>query len=505
MRTLRDTHEPIDIMIVSEGTYPYVRGGVSSWIHQLITGLKEYRFGIVFIGSTKEEYDKIQYPLPENLVYLSEAFMFDRPEQAAITPTKGAKRALEDTREIHRWFTSKKRGFPPQLYSLDFYLREVDERFFLYSEASWHFITEHYRNNAPELPFVDYFWTVRSIHAPIWRLARIAKALTGRAAILHTPSTGYAGFLGALLSRNDRIPLILTEHGIYTKERKIDLLSSDLFSQKRFELMRQTYENDYIKEMWIRFFEGIGYFCYDQADPILSLYHGAREAQIGYGADPKRCRVVPNGVDTKKLSKAYEARPETPPQVVTLIGRVVAIKDIKTFIRAIRIAVFELPDLEGWIVGPMDEDPEYADECVKIVQNLGLENRVKFLGFQNVVEILPRTGILTLTSISEGMPLVLLEGFAAGVPAVATDVGSCRELIEGGLNEEDKQIGPAGEVVQIANASALAEAYIRLFTSNELWSTYQRNALRRVNRFYTQERFFETYRDIYAKALAWQA
>ena len=406
MRTLLDKKEAVDIMIISEGTYPYVRGGVSSWIHQLVNGLPQYRFGIVFIGSKEEEYGEIQYAFPENLVYLLEAYMFDFGKRSDVKPLKGKRKALQDTRKIYRWFTSREGEFPPQLYRLDFYLKEVDERFFLHSESAWNFITEQYEKHAPEMPFVDYFWTVRSIHAPIWILAWIARHISGRAKVIHTPSTGYAGFLGALISRNDEVPLILTEHGIYTKERKIDLLSSDLFSHKRFELMYQAHENDYIKEMWIRFFEGIGYFCYDRAEPILSLYHGAKEAQIAYGADPKRCRVVPNGVNTEVLSEAYKKREEKIPLVVTLIGRVVAIKDIKTFIRAIRIAVFEFPELEGWIVGPTDEDPEYAQECLRIVQNLGLENRVKFLGFQNVAEILPQTGILTLTSISEGIPVL---------------------------------------------------------------------------------------------------
>ena len=182
-----------------------------------------------------------------------------------------------------------------------------------------------------------------------------------------------------------------------------------------------------------------------------------------------------------------------------------AIKDIKTFIRAIRIAVYDIPDLEGWIVGPMDEDPDYANECMQIVQNLDLQKHIKFLGFQNISDILPRSGLLTLTSISEGMPLVILEGFAAGVPCVATDVGSCRELIEGALNEEDIAIGKAGEVVQIADAASLAKAYSTLLKESELWNKYQQNALKRVNSFYRQDQFLETYHEIYQKALQWQA
>jgi len=501
MRVLLDKNTPIDIMIISEGTYPYVRGGVSSWINQLMHGLAEFTFGIVFIGSRRDEYEKIQYDYPDNLVYLLEAYMFEPRPKEAIAPSGGKTETLRKVETIHRWFTSPQKSFPQKLHDLDFYLHEVDEKFFLYSEKSWSFITALYEKNTPSMPFIEYFWTVRSIHSPIWILAHIAKKIAGKAKIIHTPSTGYAGFLGTLVSQNDNTPLILTEHGIYTKERRIDLLSGTLFQNSKVDLLKQSYEDDYIKQMWIRFFEGIGRFCYDRANPILSLYKGAQKAQIAYGARAERCRVVPNGVDTKRLGDACAKRSDTIPPVVTLIGRVVAIKDIKTFIRAIRIAVNTMPDLEGWIVGPTDEDPDYANECMQIVQNLDLQNHVKFLGFQNITDILPKSGLLTLTSISEGMPLVILEGYAAGLPCVATDVGSCRELTEGALNEEDIAIGKAGEVVPIANAAALADAYTTLLGDPELWKAYQQNGLRRVNTFYRQEQFLDTYRNIYQEAL----
>ncbi len=110
----------------------------------------------------------------------------------------------------------------------------------------------------------------------------------------------------------------------------------------------------------------------------------------------------------------------------------VSIKDIKTFIRAIRVTANIIPDVEAWIVGPDDEEREYASECRDLIDILDVKRNIKFLGFQNIVDILPKSGILTLTSISEGMPLVILEGFAAGLPCVSTDVGSCREFDRGG-------------------------------------------------------------------------
>ncbi|WP_446526926.1 GT4 family glycosyltransferase PelF, partial [Photobacterium swingsii] len=88
--------------------------------------------------------------------------------------------------------------------------------------------------------------------------------------------------------------------------------------------------------------------------------------------------------------------------------------------------------------------------CHSLAESLGLGDRIKFLGFQKIDDILPKVGVLVLSSISEALPLVVLEGFAAGVPSVTTDVGSCRQLLFG-LEGDDAALGAAGAVVRIAD------------------------------------------------------
>jgi polysaccharide biosynthesis protein PelF len=187
--------------------------------------------------------------------------------------------------------------------------------------------------------------------------------------------------------------------------------------------------------------------------------------------------------------------------VVALIGRVVPIKDIKTFIRAIFIATRTMPDIEGWIVGPEDEDPTYARECHALAESLGLQRNLKFLGFQRMDEVLPEVDLVALTSISEALPLVVLEGFAAGVPAITTDVGACRELIEGG-QPEDCELGVAGAVVQIANPASFASATIALLNDEPRWLAAQRAATQRAQRYYRRSQMIERYEEIYARANA---
>ena len=491
-----------DILIPCEGTFPYVRGGVSSWIAQLIAGLPQYKFGIVFIGSRVEDYaPKPLFPFPENLYYMIEMFMFDEAEKPPIKAQNGDPQKFEEIKKLYQWFKTEDKNlpFPEEIKNLDFYLNSMSESTFLYSRESWYYINNRNSENAPNLSFLDYFWSVRSIHIPIWKMASLAKELRNRGKILHSPSTGYAGFLSTLISYDTDKPFILTEHGIYTKERKIDLISSSLNLHQKPEIFRESAEDNYIQTMWVRFFEGIGKMSYSRANPILSLFGVAKKTQILYGADEQRCRVIPNGVDIAKLGATLKDRPEGVPKIITLIGRVVSIKDIKTFIRAIRITANKIPEVEAWIVGPDDEEEAYAQECRELINILDVGEHIKFLGFQNIVDILPKSGLLTLTSISEGMPLVILEGFAAGLPCVATDVGSCSELIYGGEDPEDQALGSAGAVCQIANVGQIADAYISYLSDEEKWRSAQQAGLKRVNQFYTQDIFLENYQAVYDK------
>ena len=521
----------VDIMLFSEGAYPYVKGGVSAWLLQLIKGLPEYTFGVCFIGAQEMVDGKkmeISYEFPPNLKHLEVHYLFDNEDLPEPKRRKGSKEGFKAIESLYDSFVnSKGNDIPEMIQKISFYTKDVTFKDFLHSERSWEFMKKIYTRNCPDVPFVDYFWTLRNIHKPIWILAQIVEDLP-KTKIFHSPSTGYAGFLGALSSYNTNRPLVLTEHGIYTRERKIDMLSADWVEYKKPSLLQQPEEYNYIKRMWVNFFDKIGVFCYHRSNHVLSLFSGAQKIQVNFGADINRTMIIPNGVDVDTLRATMVNRAEVPKPIITLIGRVVPIKDIKTFIRAIKIATQYIPDIEGWIVGAVDEDFEYVHECQQMAVSLSLKEKVqlfdgnksdmtadeieassdkiKFFGHSDIKKILPKSALQTLSSISEGMPLVILEGFAAGVPCVATDVGSCRDLIQGGINEDDISIGLAGSITGIANPEALAKEYVRFLDfENGDWKKAQEAALERVEKYYRQELFLEEYREIYAEAkeLTW--
>ena len=493
-----------DIGLLLEGTYPYVSGGVSSWVNQIIKGFPQYTFALCFIGSRPEDYGDMRFQLPDNVVHLETHYLHETHSKPPVIKRKGNPQVFKEIRCLHDLYRHPEQMQQQETSLLNSIMNHrlagrYAEDDFLYSKEAWDYITEQYRAHCTDPSFVDYFWTIRIMHAPIWRLMALTESFIPVKAF-HTISTGYAGFLGALMKQKTGKPLILSEHGIYTKERKIDLFQAEWIRDNRGTLAKDSSEVAYFKNLWIRFFEALGRDCYHHADRIIALYETNRLRQIKDGAPAERTENIPNGINLPHLEKVRQNRSDTIPMTVCLIGRVVPIKDIKTFIRAMRTVANQLPQVEAWIAGPEDEDPEYAADCHSLVNGLGLNDHVKFLGFQKIDELLSKVGLLVLSSISEALPLVILEGYAAGVPCVSTDVGSCRQLIEG-LGPIDKSIGESGIVVGIANPTELAEAIIALLGDPERWHKAQAAGITRVERYYTQEQMFARYRSVYEQAL----
>jgi glycosyltransferase involved in cell wall biosynthesis len=495
-------------MLLLEGTFPFVSGGVSSWVQQIILGFPNIRFGAIFLGSRRQDYGKMRYALPPNLVHLETAYLYDDEAAPPVMRVKAPPQSMELVERMHTMFEKDLRH--PECPHL--FARMMDEAgpggqlshdMFLYSEEAWQFIKKTYRNRSTDPSFVDYFWTVRTIHSPFWRLREVA-VRAPRAQIYHAVSTGYAGILGVLLKHRNQRPFMLSEHGIYVKERKIDLYQAQWIKDNRSVFEHDPSRVSYFRQLWIRFFEHLGYVTYQAADDIVALYEANRQRQLQDGAPPERTCNIANGIDVVKFGALRKDRPDGAPPVLCLIGRVVPIKDIKTYIRAARILANRMPGVEAWIAGPEDESPEYARECHDLVAQLGLESTVKFLGFQKLTELLPRVGLVVLSSISEALPLVILEGYAAGVPTLSTDVGSCRQLVYG-LPGEDEALGSSGRVVRIADPQAMADAAMELLADPQEWQRAREAGIRRVEKYYAQHIMFDRYRSLYDKHFAWQA
>ena len=502
-----------DVCLLLEGTYPYVRGGVSTWVKQLIEGMPDLTFSIIFLGASADEYDGPAYDIPDNIVHMELHFLMgsdDEPaEKKKFWARKADKTALFDRNtQLHNMISeSEQQGVEvPHEVVRDFTSLVTGENAItrndlFHSDDSWNAIREKYVDAPEGLDFNHFFWTVRTMHGPLFTLAEIVNNAPP-AKMYHSVSTGYAGYLGATLKHKTGVPFIISEHGIYTKEREIDLAHVDWIPEE-LDPFRVGLDDSmgYLRQTWIRFFRSLGRMSYSAADHIYTLYNGNRERQIQDGCPDERLTIIPNGVSVDNLKQFRRADDAPVPPVLALIGRIVPIKDIKTFIRGMRIIVATVPDAKGWLVGPEEEDPAYVAECKALVESFGLEDSVQFLGFQKLTDIFPQIGLTVLTSVSEGQPLTTLEGFAAGIPTVTTDVGSCSELIYGNT-EEDKAIGAAGSVVPIANPADFAEAVLPLLTDDAKWREARDAGIKRVETYYDEKDMLKRYHDIYLEQIA---
>jgi glycosyltransferase involved in cell wall biosynthesis len=239
---------------------------------------------------------------------------------------------------------------------------------------------------------------------------------------------------------------------------------------------------------------------YAVADVITTQYRANQAFQRADGAPEDKLRIIPNGIDAAKL--AAIPRDATPrPPTVLMIGRIVPIKDIRTFIMAVALLKDLVPNVVAIIIGPENEDPEYAASCRQLVHQLGTETSIELLGrVPDVLKYLLAADVLALSSISEAQPIAMLEAAATGLPIVSTDVGSCREIIEG--FDGDPVDGCGGIVVEPCNPKAMAEALATILLDDAMRSQMAEVMRRRVASYYDKDRVTRLYEGLYADLMA---
>ena len=275
--------------------------------------------------------------------------------------------------------------------------------------------------------------------------------------------------------------LLLSEHGIYTREREE-------------EVIKATWVKGIYKNIWIDQFKKMSMVAYEKAEIVTSLYAHARELQIELGCPEEKTRITPNGIDVERFRNIPGKQPEDEGWFnIGAVLRVAPIKDVKTLIQAFSFAKSRCANLKLWIMGPTNEDEDYAAECFDLVDALGVKD-IEFTGRVDVSQYLGRMDATILTSISEGQPLTILESYAAHVPTIATDVGNCRGLIYG---EDDDELGESGILTHIMNVSEIADAMVYLASNEEERRKMGDIGFKRLNSKYRIEMMRDTYRSIY--------
>ncbi|MGB9152657.1 MAG: GT4 family glycosyltransferase PelF [Alphaproteobacteria bacterium] len=483
---------PADVCLILEGTYPYVSGGVSSWAHELIKMHKHLTFSVVTLVAADAS-TKMLYELPDNVVSLKTIRLQQIPQGAELTSAE--EKMLCDLLEpclLKLQSTASLDDLQEAIDIISPWRGRVGKRTLLESQAAWDLLNRLYETTMPNTSFLDYFWSWRGLFGGLFSIL-LADLPTAK--VYHALCTGYAGLMLARAHLETGRPCVVTEHGIYTNERRIEIASAtwiDDMHSFNLAVAGDQGERD-IKDLWMDTFGNYSRFCYAAASDIITLYEGNQEFQRMGGAAPDKMRVIPNGINAD-LYASIERMPHPP--TVALIGRVVPIKDIKTFIKAVQILKKSFPNLRAFVLGSMDEDPAYARECVALIEHLQLKDTLTLTGEVNVRDYMGKIDILALTSISEAQPLVVLEAGAAGIPVVATDVGACREMITSSPGEYSR-LGPGGIVVDLCNPPAVAQAMHKLLADRALYNRYGASARERVRTHYRKEDQRRLYAELY--------
>jgi sugar transferase (PEP-CTERM/EpsH1 system associated) len=249
----------------------------------------------------------------------------------------------------------------------------------------------------------------------LWRLTRCLRQLRPHVVHTHNPRPHLYGTTAALLAG---VPVVLhTKHGINPLDRGLATLGIRVASRL--------------------------------TDFVVAVSEATAEVARRVERVPSRkLSVIRNGVDVPRFP-FVACRAKTSRRVIH-VARLQGSKDQTTLLRAARLVADAEPGFQLELVG----DGPLRTPLTALAAGLSLGRCVRFLGFRNdVADLLSKGDLFVLSSVSEGIPLALLEAMAAGLPVVATSVGGVTEVV---------LPGQTGLLVPPGSPEALARAVLIL-------------------------------------------
>lgn len=461
------------IALISEGTYPFAMGGVSVWCDQLLRGMPEHR--VEFVALTVDDHDQPLWPLPPNVTLRTIPLWTEAP-QVRSWSHEGMRAAERLTLELLTPLPERRGAADAQvrafMAALEGVAREVQQQggtggLLTSDRAVGFLVTAWERRVGTPLTLREALeWGTLLEH-----LLRPLAAPVVEVDVAHASMAGPSMLVAMLAKWLRGTPVVLSEHGIYLRERY--LLNEMPGAGPRVAFLR------------LNFLRLLTAASYQVADGIAPHSRYNRRWQLVNGADPARMHTMYNGVTVEDFPVAT-GEPDVP--TVSFLGRIDPVKDVRSLITAFADVREALPQARLRIFGGAPAGQEdYLSGCQALIEELGLAQAARLEGpTQRPVEAYHSGSVVALSSISEGFPFSVVEAMACGRPVVCTNVGGVSEAV-----------GDGGLVVPPKDPKALGAALTGVLLDDDRRRAMGRAARERVVEWFTVEQWIKAYVDLY--------
>lgn len=462
------------ILLTTEGTYPYVMGGVSSWCDLLVRGMPEFDWQILPIVAPHGKPPVFELPSHAREVGRIEVWSEELPRGPRLRPSE-RRAAIELPAILVRNLI----GWDGDLEAvLDAWVRcrrspgGVREVF--RSRRGWDSFLSGLREvlavRVPEAgtpPALDLV-EAATLYQTLYWVARTAAAPTPPSDVLHVTAAGWSAIPALVHKAMHGTPLILTEHGVYVRESYLAATRNGDSPGGRFAATRLA--------------RGLARAAYAGADVVSPVTDANAYWEMGLGIDPSKIFVLYNG-----LRHSPEPLPPPGTRTVVSVGRVDPLKDVHTMLRVAAETLKLVPEAQFRHYGPVTAGEEvYGRSCQALLERLGLGDRFRFMGRTTDPHGVVRDAdVVLMTSISEGLPMSILEAMSEGRPVVSTGVGGVPDVVKG-----------CGVVTPPGDDRGLAMAIVTLLRDPDLAWTLGQRGHRRLRRIFSEAACVDGYREL---------
>jgi glycosyltransferase involved in cell wall biosynthesis len=466
------------VLLVTEGTYPYAVGGVSSWCQLLLTNLTDLDWQVLPIVGPERK--PRAYELPTHAEELQRIELW-REGPAPRSPRRGARLGRELPGVLVRGLIGWDGDTDAVLQALVACRRRPgDVRSVFRSREGWRAFLDGLGDVLAERvaeagtpPVLDQV-EAATLYQTLYWVARTAAEPTPDTDVLLVTAAGWSAIPAIVHKALHGTPMILTEHGVYVRESYLAAVRSGASAGSRFASTRLA--------------RGLARCAYADADLVAPVTDANAWWEEGLGVDRAKIRAIYNGIRPP-------VAPAPPPlaRAVVSVGRIDPLKDVHTMLRVAVETLRAVPDATFLHYGPVTPGEEaYGRSCRTLHRELGLGERFRFMGHTADPNGAVRAAdVMLMTSISEGLPMSILEAMGQGRPVVATGVGGVPDVVRG-----------CGIVTPPGDAHGLARAVATLLTRPQLAVTLGRRGHGRLARVFNEEGCVEGYREVLRGAAA---